>query len=113
MAEMSKELNEQVSEFYSLQTQMQFVQYQKQQYKMQLDDTNMALDELQKSEGEVYKSAGIIMIKSSKEDATKDLNEKKEVIGVRMGSLGKQEEKVRERLEELRGKIEGATKKKL
>ena len=113
MAEITKEVQEQVSEFYSLQTQMQFVQYQKQQYKMQLDETSMALDELRKSEGEVYKSAGIVMIKSTKDEATKDLNEKKEVLNVRLGSLGKQEERVRERLEELQKKIEGATKKKL
>ncbi|MFA6036153.1 MAG: prefoldin subunit beta [Candidatus Micrarchaeia archaeon] len=113
MAELTKEVQEQVSEFYSLQTQMQFVQYQKQQYKMQLDETDMALDELRKSEGEVYKSAGIVMIKSTKDEATKDLSEKKEVLGVRLNSLAKQEDKVRERLEELQKKIEGATKKKL
>jgi len=113
MAELTKEVQEQVSEFYSLQTQMQFVQYQKQQYKVQLDETDMALDELRKSEGEVYKSSGIVMIKSTKDEATKDLNEKKEVLNVRLGSLTKQEERVRERLDELQKKIEGATKKKL
>jgi prefoldin beta subunit len=113
MAEITKEVQEQISEFYSLQTQMQFVQYQKQQYKMQMDETDMALDELRKSEGEVYKSAGIVMIKSTKDEATKDLGEKKEVLGVRLNSLAKQEDKVRERLEDLQKKIEGATKKKL
>jgi len=106
-------LEKEVAEFQSVQTQLQFMLYQRQQYKMQLDDADMALGELSKAEGDVYKNAGLLMIKTSKEAAKKDLNEKKEFINVRMNSLAKQEEGVRERLEELKVKLETALKRKL
>jgi prefoldin beta subunit len=113
MADAQADLEQQVSEFYSLQAQLQFVMYQKQQYKVQLEDVDNAMRELARTDGEVYKSAGIIMVKSTKEDAKKELEEKTEITNVRMGSLTKQETLVRDRLEELKKKIEAATKKKL
>lgn len=109
----SKDLEQQIAELYSLQAQLQFVMYQKQQYKGQLEEADAALQELGRSDGEVYKSAGMIMIKTTKADAEKELAEKKEIVGVRMNSLVKQETAVRDRLEELKGKVEAATKKKL
>ncbi|VVC02952.1 Prefoldin subunit beta [Candidatus Burarchaeum australiense] len=113
MAQAPSGVEDQIAEYQSLQTQLQFMMFQRQQYKMQLDDAEAALRELTGASGEVYKNVGLIMIKSTKEDAQKDINEKKEMITVRVSSLVKQEEKLRERLEELKGSLETALKKKL
>ena len=114
MAEIPKELEAQVNEFYSMQTQMQFVMYQKQQFRLQLDDAELALGELGKGgEGEVYKNAGLLMIRTTREDAKKELEEKKEMVGVRLNSLSKQESSLREKMDELKKKLEAATKRKV
>ncbi|MDO8339546.1 MAG: prefoldin subunit beta [Candidatus Burarchaeum sp.] len=106
-------MEKELAEYQSLQTQLQYMLFQKQQYKMQLDDADMALGELAKAEGDVYKNAGLLMIKSNKDDALKDLKEKKEFISVRMSSLAKQEEGLREQLEGLKAKLEAAIKRKI
>jgi len=110
---LSKDMEKKIAEYQSLQSQLQFIQYQKQQYKLQITDADVALRELENAAGDVYKNAGLIMIKSSKDDAKKDLLEKKELINVRMTSLTKQEEQVHHKLEDLKGVLEAELKKKL
>ena len=69
-----------------------------------------ALEELKKASGKVYKSTGAILLESNKDSLAKELAEKKETMLVRSQVLGKQEEKLRSKLMELKGKIEAATK---
>jgi prefoldin beta subunit len=64
------------------------------------------LEELKKASGKVYKSTGAILLESDKDSLAKELAEKKETMLVRSQVLGKQEEKLRSRLTELKGKIE-------
>ena len=113
MTEITPDTQKKIAEYQSLQTQLQFVVYQRQQYSLQLQDADMALSELEKADGDVYKNAGLIMIKSSKDDARKDLVEKKELIGVRITSLAKQEESIRQRAEDVKGELETELKMKI
>ena len=110
MAELSKETEQQVMEFQQLQGQLQMVVMQKSQLKAQADEMDSALEGLKTAQGKVYRSAGMVLVESTKAELTKEFAEKKESMLVRMQALGKQEEKVRQRLIELRGKIEAATK---
>lgn len=110
MAEIPKETEQHILEFQQAQGQLQLVMAQKAQVRVQLDDLEGALAELEKAHGKVYKSTGSILLESGKEALGKELGEKKETLLVRSQVLGKQEEKLRTRLTELRGKIEAAAK---
>ena len=70
-------LREQLTRFDQLQQTLQSIQIQKQQIEVENFELEKALKELEKtSENDpVYKSTGTIMIKSNKENLTKELNE--------------------------------------
>jgi len=74
---------------------------QKQQFQAQLFEIENALSELEKTE-KAFKIVGNIMVASPKEDLQKDLMEKKEVLDLRMKSVEKQEETLKQKAEEIR-----------
>jgi len=105
---MPKELEHDINEFQTAQNQLQMIMVQKQQLKMQLEEVDYALEELKKKSGKVFKSIGSVLVESSSEDVAKELTESKETMKIRIGVLGKQEEKLRGRLVELKSRIEKA-----
>ena len=69
---------------------------------MQLMEITKALEELDSTKNEkAYKITGQIMVIKPVEELKKELGETKEAIEVRMGSLGKTEEKITGKLKEL------------
>ena len=82
------------------QQNLQNVMLQKQQIQGQLIELESALTELKTTE-KAYKIVGKIMIVSSKEKLTKELQEKKEVQEVRLKNFNRQEEKLQAVLEQL------------
>ena len=71
---------------------------------MELDK---ALEELKKATTEdVYKAVGPILIKSTKKDLEKELSEKKETLELRLKSLQKQEDRIKEKLKGVQEKFE-------
>jgi prefoldin beta subunit len=68
----------------------------------------MASEELKSASGKIYKAIGNLLIETSTAAAKKDLSEKIESFEVRAGSLGKQEDKLRAKSEELRAMLEKA-----
>jgi len=103
-----KEVEHDINEFQTAQNQLQMIMVQKQQVKMQLGEIDDALEELKGKSGKVFKSIGAVLVESTAEDVTKELNERRETMKVRVGVLGKQEEKLRSKLIELKSKIEKA-----
>ncbi len=88
------------------QQQMQSIVAQKETLKMQQMELKKALEEMEKSqEASVYKASGPILIKSSREDVKKELSEKDEFITTRLQTLERSEKKVREKIEEIREKL--------
>ncbi|MEM4389914.1 MAG: prefoldin subunit beta [Candidatus Micrarchaeia archaeon] len=106
--QVSKEMEQRIGEFRNLQNQLQMTLLQKQSVQAQLDEIAEAGEELKKTKGPIYRSVGTLLVASTKEEAEKDLAEKKELLGVRLNALTRQEEKLRERLNELRAEIEQA-----
>ena len=100
------ELEKSLMEYQNLERQLQTIVLQKHQLQLQLNEVNMAQEELKKTKGEVYKSIGSVMMKSSKDDAEKDLKEKKDLTNIRISTLGKQEEKLRGHMQILQAKLE-------
>ena len=93
------------------QQQIQTVLIQKESLNIQSMEIDKALDELKKvKKEEVFKAVGPILIKSEKEKLSKELEERKETIELRLKSLQKQENRLKERMDEGQGKLENALK---
>ena len=112
--ELSPYLREMLARFDQAQQNLQAVQMQKQQVEMELNESEKALEELNKAaESEaIYKYAGSLLIKVSKTEMVKELNEKKELSGTRKMVLAKQEGRFKESLKDLQTKIDDSVKGK-
>ena len=101
----------------TFQQQYQSAAVQKEGLTIQKLELDKALEELARTkDGEdVYKAVGPILIKSSKSEMTKELSERLETIEVRLKSLDRQEDKVKEKMQEgqkqLQELLSGMTKK--
>jgi prefoldin beta subunit len=104
---LSPEAQQILMELQTFQQQMQTVLMQKESLSIQNMEIEKALEELGKSEhDDVYKAVGPILIKSTKKDLTKELNEKKETIDLRIKSLQKQETRLKDKLKESQERFE-------
>ena len=109
MAEMklTPETQQILIELQTYQQQTQTVLIQKESLNIQNMEIDKALEELGKTTTtDVYKIVGPILIKSNKKDLEKELNEKKETIDLRLKSLKKQEDRLREKLKESQERFE-------
>lgn len=100
------ELEKSLIEYENLEKQLQVLVLQKHQLQLQLNEINLAEDELKKARGDVYRSIGAIMVKSTVEEAQKDLKERKDLIEIRINSAGKQEDKLRANLMDFQKKLQ-------
>jgi len=103
----SEDPNQLVAQFQNLQQQMQSILIQKESLKLQSIEVDKALEELEKTQQKsAYKISGQIMISKPVEELKSELNEVKENIELRMGSLVKSEERMTARLKELQEKLQ-------
>jgi len=91
-----------------LQQTLQAVLTQKQQLEMELNEAEQALSELEKltDKAVIYKSIGSLLVKSKRTKVTAELNEKKDLLNMRIGVLGKQEERLRSQVKDLQTKLQ-------
>lgn len=112
MQKIDPDLEKSIVEYENLERQLQMLVIQKNQLQLQLNEIGLATEELKKTVGEVYKSIGSVMVKSTKEDAEKDLKERKDLVQIRLNTMDKQEEKLRNSLlsmqKSLQDKMKGA-----
>lgn len=109
--ELPKKLQDQLAMFQQMQQQTQVIASQKQNMAFQVSEIERALDALEKvKEGDaVYKSIGSLLIKAeNKETVVKDLEEEKETLEVRVKALGKQVDRMKEKLNGLQKEIADA-----
>ena len=97
-------VSEKVTKLQLQQQSMQNISLQKQQIESQLIELNSAMEELKKSENS-YKILGNIMIAANKEELSKELQDKKEVVELRLKNFSKQEEQIKKNLEELQSEV--------
>ncbi len=90
-----------------LEAQLAQVAKQREVAEAELREIERTLATLEKlpDDATLYKSEGYVLVKVSKEDVKKDLEERKELLEVSVNSLRKQEEKIREELIKLRKEI--------
>ena len=84
--------------FRSLEQNLQGFLLQKQTIQTQVLEIDSALNELEKTDTS-YKIIGNIMVKTEKETLKKDLNDKKEMLNLKMKTIEKQEDKIKENVQ--------------
>lgn len=100
-----KETQEKIQELQSLEQNLQPIILQKQAFQLELNETESALSELAKTKEDAYKIIGNIMLKVSKTELEKELNEKKEILSLRLKSIDKQESSLQAKTEKLREEV--------
>jgi prefoldin beta subunit len=101
-----EELEREIVEYQKMEKQLEAVLSQRYQLETQLEELKNALKLLEKTDEDVYKSSGTILVKVSKEEAKKDINDKIELIEVRLKTLRDQEEGLKNKLERLTRKLQ-------
>ncbi len=111
MKEISPQLQNQIAQYQQLQNQLQVLGSQRVQLEAKLREIEGTLEELGKisSDTPVYKSIGMLLVRQDDREAlTKELEEHKETLTIRVKSLQKQEKSLSERYEDLATKIQAA-----
>ena len=103
------EAQEKLEELQDLQETAQQVAAQKQQTENRLNEVEAALDALDNIDEDtaMYREVGELLIESEYDEATEDLSETQESLEVRVETLDKQENRVREQFEELQSELQG------
>ncbi len=104
MAELSKETEQEIAQLQLYEQSLQNILMQKQQFQSQSLEIDSALKELEATK-EAYKIVGNIMVASKKEDLKKDLESKKETIALRIKTMEKQENQIREKAKKLQEEV--------
>jgi len=98
-------------ELLALQQQYQALIVEIETLKLKNKEIEEVLEELNKSnKNEAYKLVGNVLIKKSKEEILKELNDEKEIIEVRLKSLEKNKQKIEEKLKEFKKLLEEKNK---
>jgi len=105
MDKMNENLAKKIQELQIIEQTVQSLMIQRQTFQLELNEMLSAIEELESAKDEVYKIVGQIMIKSKKETLEKDLREKKSLLEMRVKSIEKQEDSLKEKLEKLREEV--------
>jgi len=92
-----KKTEEQIAQLQLVEQNLQNFLIQKQSFQTQLLEINNALKEMDSSKDKVYKIIGTVMVATNKETLSKDLNEKKELLNLRIKNIEKQEKDLKEK----------------
>ncbi len=107
--ELSEETKNELIEFQQLQQQIQILQIQRQQTLAQIAELDKAREEVEKTidaNAKLYRFVGSIIVPKKKDELLKELSEERESLDVRVNAFKKQEDKLRERYDALRKKLE-------
>ena len=95
---------EKIQQLQTIEQNMQHLLKQRQQFQMQLMEVDSAVEELKKTE-KAYRIIGNIMVLSEKSALEKELTEKKERMELRVKSVEKQENALKEQAKTLREEV--------
>jgi prefoldin beta subunit len=108
MSELPPQVQNMVAQLQQIQQQLQAVAAQKAQVEALLKETEASLEEVQKASEDtpIFKTAGNVLVRVDKESLLKELQEKKDTYEIRLKTLERQEERLKERLTEMHKKIQ-------
>lgn len=108
MAE-QKETEQKINQLQLLEQNLQNLALQRQQFQSQLIEVENALNELETT-NQAYKIVSNIMVLTNIDELKKELQQRKEMIDIRIKNLEKQEEKLRAKAKELQKDVLSAMK---
>ena len=103
--DISPEAKEKVTQLQLIEQNLHTFLTQKQTFQSQVLEIENALKELESATGQVYRLAGSVMIESEKGKLSKDLLERKDVLDLRIKSIEKQENHIKEKAEKLQKEV--------
>jgi len=108
ISKLPPQVQERLLRLQQLQQTLQAVLTQKQQLELELTEVEQASSELVNltEDAVIYKSIGSLLVKSEKPKVTQELNERKELLNMRISVLGKQEERLRTQAKDLQTKLQ-------
>jgi prefoldin beta subunit len=101
---MKPETQEKINQLQVLEQNLQSFLSQKQQFQTQLAEVESASKELKGSK-ESYKIVGNIMVSVEKKDLETELSSKKEMLELRLKSVEKQENKIKQQADDLQKEV--------
>lgn len=101
------ELQNRIMHLQQLQNQLNMIRLQKQSVELELREVERVLRELQNIPANeiLYKSLGHILVKTTKEKIEKELNERKEILELRLETLKRQEKHIETQFNDIRRKV--------
>ncbi len=102
---MTPETQQHLEQLQMLEQTLQNTMIQKQNFQGQLLEIDNAVTELEKTKETVYKQVGPLMIATPIVELKKELDNKKEVLNLRLQNLDKQEKKLKEKFETLQQEL--------
>jgi len=106
---MTEDMQQTIQEFEQNRANLVTISAQKQQLELQQKMMEETLEVLEKTkEKKVYKAVGNIMVLSDTASVSKELNDSKESIALRVKTLKTQEDNLIEKLNKLKSTIEAA-----
>ena len=108
MAEVAPpELQQYVAKLQQLQARLNQVAAEKSVVEAELKEVERALNVLNNAsdDANIYRLAGYLMVKVSREDAQKDLSDRKDILELRLKNLEKQESLLTSEIKDLESKI--------
>jgi prefoldin beta subunit len=106
---LEKQTEEKIKRLQQYEQNMQTFALQKQQFQSQLIEVDSALAELEKVDV-AYKIVGNIMVKSDKQNLQGDLQQKKDMVSLRIRAMEKQEDALRDKSKQLQKEVLGEIK---
>jgi len=101
------EVQQQAIKYQQIQSQLNQLIAEKSVLEQELREVDRALEVLKNvpDNTDIYKLAGHLLIKVTKENAEKELNERKELLELRIKTLNRQESLLRQQLSEIQNKL--------
>jgi prefoldin beta subunit len=101
---MNEQVQEKIGQIQLIQQNLENFSMQRQQFQLQQTEIETALAEIENSD-KAYRIIGNIMVLTDRDKLKKELSEKNEMLGIRINTIEKQEDKLRSRAEELQKEI--------
>ena len=98
-------IESEISQLQVIEQNLKNIGMQKQNMALHLMESESSIKELKDYKGKTFKVVGPVMIEADSDSLTKDLNEKVDLLKVRIKSMEKQENTLKEQFEEIQKKL--------
>jgi prefoldin beta subunit len=106
LANLDEETQGKIQQLQMMEQSFQQLLMQKNAFSMEANETDLIIKEVEKTTGEVSRIIGNqVVIKTTKEDILKDMQNKKKLIDTRMKTIDEQEKEFSKKIEEIREEV--------